>query len=131
MAGPPDRFPSAPSTDRKRWQLPKKGMREARLPCLYFERHVNWQLNQVFRAGLDVAAHMTEDRDLRRRAHRLADMFGEVGRNTKLDIGEIARAERGLTRLTAANRPALTLIRLLHEMRGVGFEAMEDSSRTP
>jgi 5-methylcytosine-specific restriction enzyme subunit McrC len=107
------------------------GMREARLPCLYFERHVNWQLNQVLRAGLDVAAHMTEDRDLRRRAHRLANMFGEVGRNTKVDLGEIERAERGLTRLTAANRPALTLIRLLHEMRGVGFEAMEESSRTP
>jgi 5-methylcytosine-specific restriction enzyme subunit McrC len=113
------------------WIVRHGGIAEARVPCLYFERHVNWQLNQVLRAGLDAAAQMTEDSDLRRRAHRLAEMFGEVGRNTRVDLAEIDRAERGLTRLTAANRPALTLIRLLHEMQGVGIEAIEGSSRLP
>jgi len=107
------------------------GIREARLPCHYFARQVNWQLNQVLRAGLCIAARMTEDRDLRRRVHRLAEMFGEVQPKADLDAGEIERAERGLTRLTAANAPALTIIRLLHDMLGVGFKPLGDPSRMP
>jgi 5-methylcytosine-specific restriction enzyme subunit McrC len=107
------------------------GVREARLPCQHFERHINWQLNQVLRAGLDVAARMSEDRDLQRCVHRLAERFGEVERKAKLDVGEIDRAEHDLTRLTAANAPALTIIRLLHDMLGVEFEPLGDSSRMP
>jgi 5-methylcytosine-specific restriction enzyme subunit McrC len=107
------------------------GVTEARLPCRYFERHVDWQLNQVLRAGLDGATRMSEDRDLRRRMHRLAAMFAEVERKPRLDIAEIDRAERGLTRLTAANAPALTIIRLLHDMLGVAFKPNGELSRTP
>src|SRR5262249_42228615 len=54
------------------------GIREARLPCRYFERRTNWQLNQVLRAGLGLASRMTEDRELRRRVRQLAGMFGDV-----------------------------------------------------
>jgi 5-methylcytosine-specific restriction enzyme subunit McrC len=107
------------------------GVREARLPSQYFERRVNWQLNQVLRAGLDVAARMSEDRDLRRYVHRLAEMFGEVERKAKLHVREIDLAERDLTRLTVANAPALTIIRLLCDMSGVEFESIGDTSRMP
>jgi 5-methylcytosine-specific restriction enzyme subunit McrC len=105
------------------------GVREARLPCHYFERDANWHLNQVLRAGLDTAADMSSDRDLRRRVCRLANLFGEVDRKSNLNRKEIERAERGLTRLTEANRPALTIIRLLHDMLGVGFTAHLEASR--
>jgi len=54
------------------------GVREARLPCQYFDRHINWHLNQTLRAGLDAAARMTNDRDLRRRVHKLAAGFGRA-----------------------------------------------------
>lgn len=107
------------------------GIREAWLPCQHFERHVDWQLNQVLRAGLDAAARMSEDRDLRWRVHRLAAMFGEVARKARLDAEEIDRAERGLTRLTAANASALTIIRLLQDMLGVAFEPVGHASRMP
>jgi 5-methylcytosine-specific restriction enzyme subunit McrC len=107
------------------------GVREARLPCRYFERHVDWRLNQVLRAGLDVAARMSEDRELQRRVHRLAEVFAEVERKPRLDTAEIDRAERGLTRLTAANAPALAIIRLLHDMLGVAFEPNGELSRMP
>lgn len=107
------------------------GLTEARLPCQFFDRQVNWQLNQVLRAGLNAAARMTDDRELRRRVLRLADAFAAVEQKPRLDIRELDKVERGLTRLTASNESALTLIRLLHDMFGVGFEAIADPSRTP
>jgi len=98
------------------------GVTEARLPCRYFDRHVNWHLNQTLRTGLVATAQMTDDRDLRRRVHQLAAGFGDVEPKTRLLADDIDRAERSLTRLTAANAPALSLIRLLRAMLGLAFE---------
>jgi 5-methylcytosine-specific restriction enzyme subunit McrC len=106
-------------------------IKEARLPCYYFERRTNWQLNQVLRTGLGVAARMTEDRELRWRVHRLAGMFGDVEHKESLDIHDLDQAERGLTRLTAANASALTIIRLLKNMLGVSFAPILAATRTP
>jgi 5-methylcytosine-specific restriction enzyme subunit McrC len=106
------------------------GITDARLPCRYFERRANWHLNQVLRAGLDSAARMTEDRDLRRRVYRLARAFGDVERKERIEISDIDRAERGLNRMTAANGPALSIIRLLLEMHGLAFDPAEEPLRT-
>ena len=107
------------------------GVREARLPCRYFERLADWHLNQVLRAGLEASAGMAEDRNLRRRAHQLSSMFGDVGRSVNLGADDIDQAERDLTRLTAACEPALTIIRLLHDMLGIAFDSGRPPSRTP
>ena len=107
------------------------GVQEARLPCRHFERRADWHLNRVLRAGLEAAARMAEDRDLRRHIHQLSVGFGDVERLARLDIGEIDRAERELTRLTAANRPALTIIRLLQDTLGLAFESAQPSTRMP
>jgi|HubBroStandDraft_4_1064222.scaffolds.fasta_scaffold00671_1 5-methylcytosine-specific restriction enzyme subunit McrC len=107
------------------------GVREARLPCRHFERRADWHLNRVLRAGLEAAARMSEDRNLRRRVHQLSEMFGDVGRLAKLGTDDIGRAERDLTRLTAASRRALTIIRLLHDMLGIAFDSGQLPSRTP
>jgi 5-methylcytosine-specific restriction enzyme subunit McrC len=107
------------------------GVVEARLPCLHFDRRVNWHLNRVLRAGLDMAAGITDDRDLRRHVLRIAGSFAEFDRNTRLATDDILRAERDLTRLTASYAPALTVIRLLHEMLGVAFGLGEHESHVP
>lgn len=107
------------------------GVRQAQLPCRHFERRAYWHLNRVLRAGLDIAARMTEDRVLRRRVRQLADMFGDVERLSRLDAVAIDNAERGLTRLTSAAEPALTIIRLLQDMLGVAFDTASESSRMP
>ncbi|MEP6621669.1 MAG: hypothetical protein ABJE47_20240 [bacterium] len=107
------------------------GVREARLPCRYVERRADWHLNQVLRAGLEGAALMTQDHDLRRRVHQLASMFGDVGRLASLCGGDIDRAEHELTRMTVASRPALTIIRLLHSAQGVEFDSTHPESRMP
>jgi 5-methylcytosine-specific restriction enzyme subunit McrC len=106
------------------------GITDARIPCRYFERRANWHLNQVLRTGLNSSARMTEDRELRRRVHRLAGAFGDVERKEKIEISDIDRAERSLNRMTAANAPALSIIRLLLEMHGLAFDAAEERLRT-
>jgi 5-methylcytosine-specific restriction enzyme subunit McrC len=111
--------------------LAQKWTEGKRLPCRHFERRINWQLNQVLRAGLNAAAGMTGDRDLRRSVHQVTEAFGDVERKTRLTSRDIESAERGLTRLTAANAPALRIIRLLHEMLGLAFEPFARSSRMP
>jgi 5-methylcytosine-specific restriction enzyme subunit McrC len=105
------------------------GVAEARLPCRHFERHINWHLNRVLRAGLVAAARMTDDRDLRRKTNRGAASFEGVSEKSSLSTDDIEKAERGLTRLTAANAAALTIIRLLSNMLGVAFEQVGDSAR--
>jgi 5-methylcytosine-specific restriction enzyme subunit McrC len=107
------------------------GIREARLPCLQFDRYLNWHLNRVLYAGLEMAASMTEDRDLRRRALRIANSLDGVERKTRLDRNDIDRAERELTRMTVSYLPALTVIRMLHAMLGVSFGAANDHARVP
>lgn len=107
------------------------GVQEAQLPCRHFERRADWHLNRVLRTGLEAAARMAEDRDLRRHTHQLSARFGDIERLARLGIGDIDRADRELTRLTAANRPALTIIRLLQDTLGLGFESAQQSSRMP
>jgi 5-methylcytosine-specific restriction enzyme subunit McrC len=107
------------------------GVIEARLPCIYFERRIDWQLNQVLRAGLDLASRMTADRLLRQRLHRLGGMFCGVERISQLRIDHIEQAERELTRLTAANAGALTIIQLLANMQGIEFESAPGTTRMP
>jgi 5-methylcytosine-specific restriction enzyme subunit McrC len=104
---------------------------EARLPCRHFERLADWHLNQVLRVGVVTAAKMSSDYELRRRLRRSADMLGDVSEKAKLDIQDVDRAERGLTRLTSAYASAMTIIRLLCEMRGVTFDSVNELSGTP
>ena len=107
------------------------GLREARLPCKFFERSASWHLNQVLRAGLEDAARRSEDFGLRRRLHKLSAMFADIEPVARLDYGEIDRAERELTRQTAASLPALTIIRLLQDDLGVAFDTTQQVSRMP
>lgn len=109
----------------------RAGVTEARLPCRYFERLADWHLNRVLRAGVLFAAQMTEDRTLRHRLFRSADMFGNVTVKATVNARDIDLAERGLTRLTQFCSSALSIIRLLHDMRGVAFDSGGIATTTP
>lgn len=106
------------------------GIVDGALPCLHFQRHANWRLNQVLRSGLDLAGSMTTNRDLYRRVRSLGEAFGAV-EITALQGRDLDEVERGLTRLTATSRPALTLIRLLFGTHGTSIEMETSSHRTP
>ncbi|WP_024340667.1 McrC family protein [Bradyrhizobium japonicum] len=106
------------------------GILDGTLPCLHFQRHANWKLNRVLRSGLDLAGSMTTNRDLYRRLRRLGEAFDAV-ETAPLQGRDLDEVERGLTRLTATSRPALTLIRLLFGMHGTSIETETSSHRTP
>ena len=107
------------------------GVREARLPCRYFERRIDWRFNQVLRTGVLQAAVITDDPTLRLRMLRLARMFGDVTPISNFTTGSIEHAERELTRLTSVCKPALTIIRLLHEMMGTALNSGNETNVTP
>jgi 5-methylcytosine-specific restriction enzyme subunit McrC len=107
------------------------GVIEARLPCRYFDRRLDWHLNQIVRAGLDMAAANCDDRELRHRLHRLASAFPEAPPQILADKNRVAKAQREITRLTTTYEPALALIALLQDMQGVELEAPSGTVRIP
>ena len=107
------------------------GIFEASLPCRYSERLPNWHLNSVLMTGIEMAASMANDRDLRRHLHRLSSMFGNVSLLSNFGESEIDRAELQLSRLTENARPSIIIIRLLKQMLGAASEANAKMSRTP
>lgn len=68
---------------------------------------------------------------MRRRLHRLSDMFQGVERVHKLGIEHIDQAERGINRLTSAYTGALAIVRLLANMQGIAFESAQGPVRIP
>lgn len=104
------------------------GVTQARLPCLHVERHSDWHLNQVLLAGLRLAAQMADDPLLRRRVHRVSGLFGDVLPTSRLRLRDVVSAQRALTRLTSASYGALTLISLLLEDQGLGFDSQGSES---
>jgi len=103
------------------------GMLEAKLPCRFFERRLDWTLNQVMRAGLNVAASLAIDREVRHRLLRLESFFESVVPTRSLKIADLDKVESALTRMTSAYQPALSIVRLL--LGGVGPDlALDDES---
>jgi 5-methylcytosine-specific restriction enzyme subunit McrC len=75
------------------------GIIEARLPCLYFRRDIDWHLNRVLRSGLAAASRVTENFELRRRLHSLQRGFGDVSVMPMLAEEDLEKAENSLSRL--------------------------------
>lgn len=99
------------------------GILEARLPCVFHDRSLDWSLNCIVRTGLARAAMLASPGPLARHAARLETSFADFVGPLRLDVAEIERAEAALTRLTARYRPTLALIRLICGADGVALEA--------
>jgi 5-methylcytosine-specific restriction enzyme subunit McrC len=98
------------------------GIKEARLPCVFHDRSLDWLLNRIVRAGLARATVLASPGPLARHAARLEAAFAASVDALRLDLMGVERAEAALTRLTAQYRPALGLIRLLCGADGVALE---------
>lgn len=99
----------------------RAGTIDAALPCGHHPRVKDVIINQVVQAGLTFAAASVGDSALRREARRLAARLGDDVAAIRLDGDSLDRADRSLDRLTAAYGPALALIRLLWDARGVAL----------
>lgn len=95
------------------------------LPCVHHPRSEDNNINQALRGGLELAARMTQDHELRGRVRRLAKSFAASITPRKLDAATFDMAWHSLDRRTSAYRPALTLIKLLLSTQGA---TLTDSS---
>lgn len=107
------------------------GLLTATLPCRHYPRIENTKLNQVLRAGLELAGSMASGLMLRRESRRLALLMEESVSSVQLNAARLAEAERSLSRLTESYAPALSIIRLLFNSQGVTLEDRSQADRLP
>jgi 5-methylcytosine-specific restriction enzyme subunit McrC len=104
------------------WWMRHAGSGRATLRCSYHPRLEDHPLNQVLRAGLDLALRLTDDVGLRTRLHRLDALLQGI-RRVALHPVLLERIIRETDRMTAAYRPALSIIDVLLDARGTTQEA--------
>jgi 5-methylcytosine-specific restriction enzyme subunit McrC len=86
----------------------------ATVPCVEYPRSTDHLLNRSLRAGVDLAAHVAQDRVLSRDLKGTAAVLTEVAGPLELTRETLVQAEREITRLTFAYSSAVRLIQLLH-----------------
>lgn len=99
------------------------------LPCVHHPRSENTSINRALHGGLELAAGMTQDHELRGRVRRLAKSFSARITFRKLDAAGFDEAWYSLDRRTSAYRPSLTLIKLLLNTQGASLTG--NSSNIP
>lgn len=103
----------------------------ATLPCQHHPRVEDTLLNQVLMAGLRLAGSLASLVDLRRDSGRMASLLEGQVSSIRLNAAVLDQASRQMTRLTAAYRPALSIIRLLMEAQGIVLEGKVNTSTLP
>src|SRR5260221_5000503 len=99
----------------------QNGVNQATLPCSYYPRLEDCLINQVLLQGLHLAAHLTDDSRLRIKLYRLVNLFQETDPSIRLHYQALKRLHREMDRLTAAYRPAITIIEMLLEAEGISL----------
>lgn len=97
----------------------------AALPCRYHERSENHLANQVLLSGLRLASRLTEDVHLRSTLRLLARSLSVEVSEAPLDLPMFEELDRRSNRLIAHYRPAIELIRLLHDGAGASTKGTD------
>jgi 5-methylcytosine-specific restriction enzyme subunit McrC len=101
------------------------------LPCVYHSRSDAILLNKVLLAGLCLAARVSTDTSVARRAHGLLQLMEPTVPTIRLTNGEIDAARRLVDRRTLAYDSALTLIQMLFNGLGVSFADRKEAFPLP
>ncbi|WP_158079920.1 McrC family protein [Archangium sp. Cb G35] len=112
------------------WWMRHAGSGRVTLRCSHHPRSENHPLNQALRAGLHLAMRLTEDVGLRTRLHRLDALLHGCSR-VALHPRLLERILRETDRMTAAYRPALSIIQVLLEEEGTAQEPASKEVRLP
>ena len=95
---------------------------QATLPCVYYPRSEDTLLNRALLAGLNLAARLTTDRELKTHVRRIGEMLGATVTARPIDRQMLAEALRAMDRRTSAYKPAFTIIELLLGDQGVALD---------
>ncbi len=92
------------------------------LPCSYFERSEDNELNRVLLAGLYLANELTEDLSLKIHLHRLCSRMEQSIGPIELNRRVLIETLNNINRLSEHYRSALELINILFESQGIQLE---------
>jgi len=92
------------------------------LPCSYFERSEDNELNRVLLAGLYLANELTEDLSLKIYLHRLCSRMEQSIGPIELNRRVLIETLNNINRLSEYYRSALELINILFESQGIQLE---------
>ena len=109
--------------------LARDGIVSANLPCKYHPRVEDCLHNRVLLAGLRFAAEITRDRDLRSELRRTASILETGVSCIRVNAATIEKLRRQTNRLTIAYEPAISLIEILLDSSGVGFQGAPQELR--
>jgi 5-methylcytosine-specific restriction enzyme subunit McrC len=109
----------------------QEGVIQATLPCTYYPRLEDCLINQVLLQGLHLAARLTNDSKLRIKLYRLVNLFQDTVSSIRLDYQAMKRLHREMDRLTAAYRPAITIIELLLDAEGISLAEGQPKIQLP
>ena len=103
----------------------------ATLPCRFDERHENVLPNRVLLAGLDLAARLAVNPEIRARIQRLRTRLADRVESVLLTEDTFRALRNGSSRLTSAYEPAIGLIRLLVAGSSVGLGGGTEPAELP
>lgn len=109
----------------------QEGAGRATLPCIHSPRLAATLLNRVLLAGLEFAAPLTADLELRTRLRRLEQTLALDVPLVRLDGNALHAARRALDRRTVGYEPSLTLLELLWQSAGMAWEEATPGPRLP
>jgi 5-methylcytosine-specific restriction enzyme subunit McrC len=109
----------------------QEGVIQATLPCTYYPRLEDSLINQVLLQGLHLAARLTDDSKLRLKLYRLVNLLQDTVSSIKLDYQAMKRLHREMDRLTAAYKPAITIIEMLLEAEGISLAEDKPKIKLP
>lgn len=92
------------------------------LPCIHHPRIQDTFLNRVLLSGLNFAAHLATDIELKGQIRRIAKTLGATVSAQPLHPQTLAEAWRAMDRRTASYRSALTVIELLIADQGAALD---------
>lgn len=98
------------------------GIRDATIPCDYFDRNADNVLNQAVLAGLLFSTTQTSDLMLRTHLRRQAGILELTTTRRSLSTDLINTAMHSVSRLNLAYEPILRLIALLYAGTGLSFD---------
>jgi 5-methylcytosine-specific restriction enzyme subunit McrC len=107
------------------------GITQAAVPCVYYSRLENNLVNQMVLGGLRLSIGLTSDQVLRARLRRLVGMLREDVSEIILGREVLRRLRRETNRLTAAYRPAMTIIEILLGAEGISLDEQRAQIELP
>lgn len=105
------------------------GVLQALLPCTHYPRLDDCLINQVLLQGIQLALHLTNDSRLCSSLYQLKTYLLSDISSIKLNKSVLIRLRQEMSRLTSAYQPAITLIEIMFESKGISLNDGEEAQK--